>query len=199
MTALQKDKSNPVNPALLWAIMIFFKFMVSCEWAIQEKIQTKWGGGGWGLTSFKEKSLKFLELSLCLYHWSFNTWKFHKIVITIGISKPKTKTHAMEILHGFFITPGNSTSLLLTPLLNLKFPHSVYLFNTLGNLCPQPPSLFGFFWNGICKLIKTCHWGTVTWVIFGIWKKNETNHVSKNSFKRHNINYTLMKYSTYNM
>ena len=47
MTALQKDKSNPVNPALLWAIMIFFKFMVSCEWAIQEKIQTKWGGGGW--------------------------------------------------------------------------------------------------------------------------------------------------------
>ena len=146
-----------------------------------------------------EKSLKFLELSLCLYHWSFNTWKFHKIIITIGISKPKTKTHAMEISHGFFITPGNSTSLLLTPLLNLKFPHSVYLFNTLWNPCPQPPSLFRFFWNGICKLIKTCHWGTVTWVIFGIWKKSETNHVSKNSFKRHNINYTLMKYSTYNM
>ena len=150
--------------------MIFFKFMVSCKWTIQEKIHF---------------SKKHLEISQnCYNHWNFQA---------------KTKTHAMEISHGFFITPGNSTSLLLTPLLNLKFPHSVYLFNTLGNSMSSTPSLFGFFWNGICKLIKTCHWGTVTWVIFGIWKKSKTNHVSKNSFKRHNINYTLMKYSTYNI
>ena len=130
-----------------------------------------------------------------------NTRKFHKIVITIGISKPKTKTHAMEISHGFFyhswkfhffVTDRSAESEISTFCLFIQYPWKFHALN------PLPVWIF-LEWNGICKLIKTCHWGTVTWVIFGIWKKSKTNHVSKNSFKRHNVNYTLMKYSTYNI
>ena len=151
--------------------MIFFKFMVSCEWAIQEKIHF---------------SKKHLEISQnCYNHWNFQ-------------AKNQNPCHGNFTC--FFLSLLEIPLLCYWPLCWIWNFHILFIYSIpLEIPCPQLPSLFGFFWNGICKLIKTCHWGTVTWVIFGIWKKSKTNHVSKNSFKRHNISYTLMKYSTYNI
>ena len=124
--------------------MNYLKFMVSCEWAIPEKIQTEWGGGGWLRTYFLKKIpeiFRFVTL-VCLCHWRFiYFWKFRKIAIPIEISKAKSQ----DTCHGnstwfFLISPGLEISLVFHwPLWNLEFPHSVYLFNTLGNSMSSTP------------------------------------------------------------
>ena len=83
--------------------------MISCEWAIQEK------------STFQK-----------------NTWKFHKILTTIGISEPKTKTRAMEISHGFFyhswkfhffVTDPSAESEISTFCLFIQYPWKFHVLN----------------------------------------------------------------------
>ena len=138
--------------------MNYFKFMITCKWAIPEKIPTEQGGGGW------LRIFRFVTL-VCLCHWSFiYFWKFHKIVILIEISKAKRprpmpwKFHIIfswSVLtwkfHFFFIEPSEiwNVQILFIYSILLEFPG------------PQPPSLppstplCRFLWNGIAKLIKT--------------------------------------------
>ena len=127
--------------------MNYFKFMVSCEWAIPQKKskQSRVEGVGWGLTFLKKipEIFRFVTL-VCLCHWSFiYSWNSTKLLYALEFPRPKTKTHVMEIPHDFFlISPGLEIPLLFHwPLWNLEFPHSVYLFNTLGNSMHSTPYL----------------------------------------------------------
>ena len=106
-----------------------------------------------------KKDSSFLDLSLCLCHWSFTPGNFTKLLYPLEFQRPKTKTHSLEIPHDFF---------LITNPVTWKFHFFFIDPSGIGNFyilfvysipleipCPQPHSpLFGFFWNGIAKLIK---------------------------------------------
>ena len=125
----------------------------------QKKIQAKWGGVGWGLTFLKkipeiffrfccfafvtEALLSIQEiLQNCYAHWNFQDqnprpmpWKFH-VIFSWSLLAWK--------FHFFFIDPSGIRNFLILYSISLEIS------------CLQLPSspLFGFFWNGIAKLIK---------------------------------------------
>ena len=140
-------------------------------------------GVGWGLTFLKKipEIFRFLTL-VCLCHWNFiYFWKFHKTVIPTGISKAKNQDPCHGNSTWLFLGqpwPGNST-FFHWPLRNLEFPHSVYLFNTLGNSMSSNPhtSVWIFLeWNSQINQ-KRCYWVAALWVFVGLWKKLKQNNL----------------------
>ena len=201
--------------------MSYFKLVING--LIPEKIQTKLG---WREKSFLKKIplARFVTLPLSLKVYS---WKLHKIVISIGISKTKNQgpsCHGNSIW--FFCDysccagwwPGNSISFSLIDPSGIRTFHILFIINLipLEISCPQPvnhpspPLLHWIFWNGIAKLIIYNRWPlgcSIMWVIFGLWQRlwkkmklinNYLIH-SWNSFRKCDINYALVKYSTYNI